>query len=794
MRLMLLMLVAALAFACACGDDDDDSSSDVATDDDTDDDLNDDLDDDVNDDLNDDADDDLDDDLNDDVDDDLNDDVDDDTTEPLDPEGDEDRDGVTNGVEESDGTDPRNPADALSWHPEIIEYPRLLLDRNGWEIVKQKILDGVPEYVAQYNRVLSRAGREAQTQPEGVFSPGVLQGNSFIARSVAFVAFVDDDPEMALKASQILDMSEVRMDLLPLAEFDHATILGGAAMLYFSQTYDLLAGFELVSSEELTACMQSLREMAARLWAYHVEGLWRILLGLTQNNHNVRFASGIGAVGMTLNFLPEAARYVNYGIGDATYFLLDWQSCDGGCQAEGPNYLDYSAGCYLPFFLAYHRFAQGETYPYRIDCRNRFSPSCVEENAEVPDPWVDPRLADVHKWRLSLVMPNGYAPNIDDANFSCGYPALMAAIHQDPHQQWIYTDSQRCRNAGGSLDLEHLALLDQAPVSEPPDFGPTILMEPAGQAILRDGWGVDDFYALVIGEHGNARAHGTGHEQPDATSFIFYALGELFAVDSGYISWTERDRVAHAWNHNLILVDGQGPPSGLFGLACDVDAYLSDLVDEDWLKMVRVNATYAHTDVERLVGMIPGFSFFTIDRATPENSRLFTWQFHVNAGGSTDGEMTVEGGQALIERPSAVMGLHLASNLDGVEYEIIERDHGFTHSGIQTHDVYEASAQGSDALFLSVEPVAPQAGDLPPVSFHRDGQRVIAAMIETEQRLIFIATQLDDGVIEIPTDFSDLPPIQSDARSFVLSVHPDTQEILNLHMDGGSYLNFEGGG
>ncbi len=782
-------IIFALALFCACaGNDDDDSSpGSEQTDDDSTGDVDDD--DSADDDLNDDMDDD---DVNDDTvspDDDVNDDADDDTGDPLDPEGDEDADGVSNGDEIEDGTDPRNPADANAWHPEMKEYPRLLLDRQGWIAVRQKIRDEDPEYTAMYQRVLSRADDTPREMPEGVFNPSVLETNGLIARGAALVGFISDNPLMTQKAAQMLLQVDVQLDLLPLADFDAATIHGGAAMVYFSQTYDLLAGFGQLADESLAACAQSLREMAERLYEYHVVSPWRILLHFTQNNHNIRFASGIGMAGMTLNLLPEAAKYVNYAVTDTTYFLLDWQNCVGGCQAEGPNYLDYSAACYLPFYMAYHRFAQGLTYPYRVDCSNRLFPGCEEINVDVADPWVDSRLADVHRWRFSIVMPDGRAPNIDDANFACGYPALMAAFHQDPPQMWIYTDSEKCRNAGTTLSLEHLALMDQMPEPAPPDFGPTIMMEPAGQAILRDGWETGDFYALVIGEHGHARVHGMGHEQPDATSFIFYALGELFAIDSGYIEWEERWRVASAENHNLILVDGRGPTTGLMGLGCDVDAYLSDLVDEDALKMVRVKSRYALTDVERLVGMIPESAFFTIDRAKPAFSRLLTWQFHANAGGSTDGVMTAGDGEALVERPDAVMKVHLASNLDGTQYETATREHGFTHGDIDTHEVFEASAQGEDALFISVEPVGLTEDNLPPVTFYRDDGRVVAAMIEYEDRVIFIAAQLDDGVIEIPSDFSGLPVMQSDAQSFVLSVDPDSSQILYQHLDGGSYLN-----
>ena len=49
------------------------------------------------------------------------------------------------------------------------------------------------------------------------------------------------------------------------------------------------------------------------------------------------------------------------------------------------------------------------------------------------------------------------------------------------------------------------------------------------------------------------------HEQPDTGSFTLHAFGERLLLDPGYLTFEQRDLVGKASDHNLILVDGQGP-------------------------------------------------------------------------------------------------------------------------------------------------------------------------------------------------------------------------------------------
>ncbi|MCZ7586312.1 MAG: hypothetical protein M5R36_24965 [Deltaproteobacteria bacterium] len=68
----------------------------------------------------------------------------------------------------------------------------------------------------------------------------------------------------------------------------------------------------------------------------------------TQNNHAIKFASGLGAVGMLFNDTREAALYVNFALATAPWILFDFQMAPGGGQGEGPNYLDYTLQTFWP--------------------------------------------------------------------------------------------------------------------------------------------------------------------------------------------------------------------------------------------------------------------------------------------------------------------------------------------------------------------------------------------------------------------------------------------------------------
>jgi len=758
-------------------DDDDDASNDDSSDDDSyhDDDNN--TDDDTSDDDNDDdsADDDsADDDSGDDS---ADDDNDDDTT-------DTDRDGISDAQEKLDGTDPLDPSDALAWHPDITEYPRLLTNAEGWLKTKEMILSDDPDAMRLFGRVRQMADRAPLIQNPDVFNFSLDETNGETASSAAFVAFVLNDEDYAAKAVEITSALHIDMAHWPLQDWDKGTICGGQALATFNLTYDLLKGFDLASEKEAEDMRNAILAYAAQLYAVYVE---IPIAKFLQNNHQIKLTSGLGLTGITFNHTREAAKYVNLAMSEAPYILLDFQMPVGGGQAEGPTYLDYSFKTFLFFATAYHRFAHGEAYPYKKVCRMRLQLFCSPDVVEMNDPVTDHRMTDLLNWRILITLPNGYGPPIDDGYLNCGYNGPIAAIFNRQDYTWNYRSSPACSENTSTLALIELALLPYMPSPAPPAEDPNVFMPEAGHTILRTSWSPDTLYALLIGEHGKARLDGLGHEQADATSFILYGHHELLALDSGYGSYSDRERTARARNHNLILVDNEGPSLGLWDAFADADAYLTEFVNEPPFRSVRVDSAYRGATVSRRLLLIDDDYFATDDRVASDRSRTWSWLLHANAGGTTDGEFTLKSDGALIERPLAAMRTYLQSESTPLTFYQDEADHALFYGNYNVHAVLRGETIASATRFLHVSAAAATGEELPQITPDQN-ESLLVYYINTSDYSDALVTS-DGNAFTLDANIYFPAQIESDAELVWARIDPSTNELVSSHYLGGTYLN-----
>lgn len=696
-------------------------------------------------------------------------------------EDDPDYDGIPTAQELRDGTDPNDPSDARAWHPELDQHPRLLADLDQWLAVFDAIEAGDPDAVRLFSRLQSWANREPIIQDPAEHHFGYDETNSSTALGAAFCAAALDDADYAAKAIEIGAAYTFDLSMWTLAEWDYGTILGGMALANLALTYDLLKGFGFLSRTDdarLRAAILNYTDVLVDMYI-------RLPIGkFLANNHIIKFTSGVGLVGMTFNDTRAAAHYVNLALSTAPWVLFDFQMPEGGGQGEGPNYLDYTFKTFLPFAAAYHRYASGAALPYKTICRTRLQFPCHEQVEMVPDPLADPRFQELLDWRMAITMPGGKAPPIDDACPSCGYPGTLAALSSRADYAWLYRESRDCTYAGSDLALVELANLDGFVPPAPPVYE-AISMPEAGQAILRNGWGPDAMYALLNGEHGVARLAGIGHEQADATNFIFNALGEYFVIDSGYPGYDERQHVCFAENHNLILVDGLGPPIGLFYVLADSDAYLTDFVNEPDFQAARVHSAYRGAQVDRYVMLAGDEMFITWDRIIAPEAHTYTWRMHTLAGGTTNGLFTLTDNGALIQRPSAAMESRVLTLDDQTTWREAEAEHAYSHSGIDRHAVLEVEASGTAATFLGVHVPATELAELPTIQDVRGDDYALW--------LVTFPTIVDYVIITLgqPTTAIDLlggaGVLLTDASFVWLRLDAETGAVLAVHQFGGSY-------
>jgi len=694
-----------------------------------------------------------------------------------------DYDGIPNRQEILDGTNPVDPGNARAWHPEIDDYPRLLGDAADWLAVKAAIQAGEPDAVRLFGRLESMAARAEIIREPGTHSFPDDQTNSYTAMAAAFAAFVLDDPTLAAKAAQIAAHLYFDYSLWSLDEWDYGTILGGMTLANHCLSYDLLVGFGLVDAELAAAARAAVFQYAETLYHEYVT----VPIGKAlMNNHLIKFTSGLGLVGMTFNDVPEAPVLVNLALSTAPWVLFDFQMPEGGGQGEGPNYLDYTMGTFLPFVAAYHRYARGVTLPYKVVCRVRLEFPCEPRLEWVADPLADPRLTGLLDWRMALTMPSGPAAPLDDSNLSCAASGPLAALCERGDYAWQYRNSRDCRENTSGLALLELAFLDQMPAPQLPEYD-SIMLPEAGQAVLRTGWEADDLFTVLNGEHGTARLAGLGHEQADAASFMIHAFGEYLLIDSGYIGYDERRHVCRAENHNLILVDDEGPSIGLFYLLADADAWLSDFIDRPLFQAARVQSVYRETEVERRLAMIGDAVFVTHDLVAGDRPHRYTWLLHTNAGGSTDGEFHLTYGGAWIARPQAAMRLVLQSDAPLV-FAQGEDEHGFGHGAIETHAVLRAETTATTARTLGLYLPAADVTALPTVRDVSAGDLLVYLVEGEEVFDLVVAGDGNDYLFDVP----DVPVVlQSDAGLAWVRYDPLTGAVLTADFCDGTYLEYE---
>jgi len=157
------------------------------------------------------------------------------------------------------------------------------------------------------------------------------------------------------------------------------------------------------------------------------------------------------------------------------------------------------------------------------------------------------------------------AVDFADSERADGYGAdhllyRLAALHRDPHAQWLAGELKR---AGVTNSISHwLDLLwfdPTVPAKAPADLPTQWHFGDMGIVSARSGWSGDE--SLVVLKCGPPIGHfatdklnynlGIGHNHPDANHFVIFGCGEWLLRDDGY-AWKDTGQ------HNTLLVDGKG--------------------------------------------------------------------------------------------------------------------------------------------------------------------------------------------------------------------------------------------
>lgn len=617
---------------------------------------------------------------------------------------------------------------AAPFDPGVTHRPRLILEPEEVEIVRARI-DRAP-YSAWVASLRSSSNRTPA--PLGEYDAVREYNNGNISKAAAFVALMDEDAAAARRAADVLLICE---DQIPNLKLNPLLIgddihLAEALMLY-AQACDLLFASGLLSAVDST-------EIDLR-----VSGLFRSTYNRyvqadpyeyqrTFNNHRSKLAAAVGLGGLCFNQNDKASLWVDWGM-VATDEIFRRTVTEDGTYAEGPYYLTYSAVNHLPFAWAYHLFRDGAG---GVFIKRTYGPRgnvIATEDVPIENPLTSPLWASMDDWALDIRQPDGLMPALDDANPK-GYFGLFGAVARDETAHlWSWYEADVLQLADvADLRADMVCLFDDGVERAVPDHGPTCFLESGGHAILRTSWERSAAQVHLLAEYGKSRVEGGLHEHPDATSFTVYAHESPLAIDSGYIRWEDRLLVNNAENHNLILVDGDGPASPELIPPIGVDAALGFAADTDRLDAAEASANYRNTDVVRLVGLMDERFVAVLDQVVASDGAThdFDWMLHGNGGGTTGGDFSLGAQGARWDQGGGSLVAHVASSRGGApEISNLEMPHGLAWAKIDTHEVLRARVQADAMAFAALLdlPAAGGGGEALVRDLSRGGEALLLA-------------------------------------------------------------------
>lgn len=566
---------------------------------------------------------------------------------------------------------------------------------------------------------------------QGYNPPAALDNNgkrriaSFMAKNAAFFLLLDrkpgtglPDPLTPADATQLesfaistLERMITNVEIYP--NFNEY-LWRSNELINNAIAWDLLKGAGVADSL-LDPSKDLLMEYAGNLYeqaAFNLFGLG--FLNLHVDNHALRTCGALGVASVVLadenssdpnNEPRKWFDMAMYNIDNVFWKAGASQSERGeiGGYSEGPHYLRFGSKHVLPFFHAMGNFLPDSTMG--ISYQGSFS--------SVRNPWHDPDYDRLFEWVLRIAMPDGRNPSLEDCFVATAWEelAIWEKSHLSPvvdYSRWAHVQPgtlwQMLHHSSDDIVADYLSAMT---ADQPATFDELQVLERSGNLVFRDGWDSTSTYLHFTAKNGKARSAAQGHNQADASSFILHSHGELLAIDPGYLKWDRRNEVGQAENHNMILVDGQGPAIGSTGNANGADAFIETTIDLHRLKYGEVWTEYQGTKIERRCIMTRGDQFFLSDDLYDSSPHDYTFQLHgygLENGDSLTGTFTdlSATGQALYQKGGVNFLATLTADGDIDTYSKGPMPHEWRYDSIQNHTAfYGTTTNRSSTKFLA---------------------------------------------------------------------------------------------
>ena len=636
-------------------------------------------------------------------------------TTPPDPTLDSDRDGVLDLDELAAGTDPFDPASAPAWHPERDERPRLYLDAADLPALRALAASDDPAATAILARIRAYAALTPPAWPEvDPWEGGTPSLRARIAEARAFLGLLESDLDASAAAAALLaapypDPAPLNAGIYPDSYYN---LHESEALVANCAAYDLLAGTPGLPAADLAAAHDRLASRVDTFSAMMLEpGAFNTFLLLAQNNHLMKVFAALGVCAIALPDRPGAARDLNEGVTGLTYLLFDLQATPDGGYAEGWNYLAYGGQSWLALVWAWRRFL-GPEPGWPLYPGGAATPSATASGAvaDYGDLAAHPTFRAMFRAALQTIRPDGLCLPTDDAN-AVPLPTLLAAALLDEPALAANAALPAVAFHGGALDILALIALPHVPAPAQPSWPLDEVLPEAGFAVFRSDRGPDATLLVLLGEHGRARSAGIGHEHADSLALLLHAHGEPLAIDPAYIDFEHHDLVKRGRDHNIVLVDGEGPPFPFEVAAPSGDAWLGPLEGDAARTTVIGRTAYHGVTLWRRVLRIDGAAFVVADRMVDDDGAARTYTFALNGlggGDVPDGTFTLAADGATWTRPGAALRVVTAATNGALTATSRLEEHATAHGAFALHATLDASAtMAADAGFLTaLEPAA----------------------------------------------------------------------------------------
>lgn len=693
-----------------------------------------------------------------------------------------------------------------NWAPEdgTFSRPRTLLTPDELDGARERLGEAFFReiYAAVYRDVWNTGIPADSTSTNG------RRARARLAKNTAFVLYIDrkvqDGEASALSPAEHETLRQKALQLLNGINPEIESVLGYTEWQWSSkELVDYLIAYDMalgagIPEEDLAEATSRLQDFAGN---FHREATFGIA-GLSffttvKNNHALMTAAALGMAGAVLNDLESEdgnrrpLNWINTALWNIDNVL--WRDNNRLSEpgelagyAEGPHYMRYAFLNLLPFFRTLRNVLPGR----EIDV------SFGNTSRTISHPFHDPNYAQLYEWIARIRTPDGLMPPLEDTFLYEGFPEL-ALTGRKEYVFPVHTPrTTLVRELNSTVDMR--AAFFAAGITPSADEQRSVFqaLPLAGNLVMRNSWDSSAFYLGILAEHGTARTGGGGHNQADVSSFNVFVGSEMMGLDPGYGQYAIRDSVGKAPNHNMILVDGEGPEIGIPGSAGDADALITDAFALPGMQFGSVETSYRGADIQRNSLLLRDRYAVIADMVHSEESHEYTWLCHGNGlldgGDSLTGTATWDAGQSEMawQRNGKTMSVHVSHNGTGPGPKPEENVHEERYNVLGRHTVLANRQQGKSTLFL--------AGILPDaISSHLDFesggeeyQQTLVSRAGGEHDVIFAQRDTNNTIV---SGFNTSLPenLLTDATLIACSVDPLGEAPPSLlMMKDGSTLEY----